>query len=132
MQVIEQTLTHIRIGEPQIVRNLTMTPLLRDEDVSFDYQTLEEAISAGAAEVTEISDQGSVPELHFRNLSDRPVLLMVVKDSSEPFHPTTGEFQEPPPLDNLRGLVPPMVVMSHGSPRLSPLSLWTWPRPKKP
>lgn len=76
MQEINQLLQQIQLGTTQAVHNLTMTPLLRDEPSPADYLTLDEALALGVAKVTEISDQGSVPELRFRNNSDKGILLL--------------------------------------------------------
>jgi hypothetical protein len=41
-----------------------------------EYLLLEDAISAGVARITELSEGGSVPQLLFMNESERPVLLL--------------------------------------------------------
>ena len=76
MQEISQLMQEIRLGATQTVHNLTMTPLLRDEPSRADYLTLDEALAQGVAKVTEVSEQGSVPELRFRNESDKGILLL--------------------------------------------------------
>ena len=40
------------------------------------YLTLDEALESATARVSEVSDGGSVPELLFKNLGDKPVLLV--------------------------------------------------------
>ena len=57
---------------------MAMFPLLnRKSDAgSRAYVTLDEALVSGTARVSEVSDGGSVPELLFRNLGERPVLLV--------------------------------------------------------
>lgn len=56
--------------------NLTMVPLLTAAPAAPDYLLLDDALDAGLAEVTEISQGGSVPELAFRNRADRDILLV--------------------------------------------------------
>jgi hypothetical protein len=40
------------------------------------YRTLDEALEAGTVRITEIGEQGTVPELHLENLGEQPVLLL--------------------------------------------------------
>jgi hypothetical protein len=40
------------------------------------YRTLDDALSRGEVEITEISEQGSVPELQLVNRGSRPVLIV--------------------------------------------------------
>jgi hypothetical protein len=53
-----------------------MVPLLADGPDQPEYRLLEDALSAGCARVTEVSESGSVPELKFVNECDRSVLLL--------------------------------------------------------
>jgi hypothetical protein len=76
MTIINETLHQLTIGNPVDHLNLRMYPLVgRLGDGPF-YLTLEEALATGCARVTEISEQGSVPELAFENNLDKPVLLL--------------------------------------------------------
>jgi ARG and Rhodanese-Phosphatase-superfamily-associated Protein domain len=76
MQIVADALSHIEIGSPVTSGNLTMFPLLNDNEGEPDYLTLDEAFARGIAVVTEISKSGSVPELRFVNNGELPVLLM--------------------------------------------------------
>lgn len=76
MSVIAQTLASIRIGLPTTAGGLTMYPLLGETTLAVPYQLLDEALETGAAEITETSQSGSVPELHFRNKSIHDILLV--------------------------------------------------------
>ena len=78
MQLVQDTLAGLRIGEPIVHRQMAMFPLLGKgaNTAPPAYLTLDEALAASAAQVSEVSQEGSVPELLFRNLGDRPVLLM--------------------------------------------------------
>jgi hypothetical protein len=67
----------ITIGTPASFQNLTLFPLLRPCSTEApDYLLLEDAIAQGLARVTELTADGSVPELRFENDSDQPVLLL--------------------------------------------------------
>lgn len=75
MQLIVDTISGARIGEPKTFRNLTVFPVF-GRGIVPDYVTLDEALANKSAKVTEVSEGGSVPELRFTNESDRRVFLM--------------------------------------------------------
>ena len=72
------TLASITLGPAVVIDNLTMFPLLRTgaNPASLEYSVLDEALAAGVAEITEVSEHGSVPELKFVNRGPKPVLLV--------------------------------------------------------
>ena len=81
MQYIHNTLMALEAGPAQHFGRLTMVPLLAPgEHVAAnepDYLTLPDALAREQARVTEVSEQGTVPELAFENLArDRDVLLL--------------------------------------------------------
>lgn len=76
MQVIDEALSSLRLGAPARFRNLAIFPLLADKPGKADYLLLDEALEAGLAEVTEVSEEGSVPELLFDNHALKEVLLV--------------------------------------------------------
>ncbi len=76
MQTVAQLLQSLSIGTPVTAGNLTLFPLLSSGAGPARYRLLDESLDAGLAEVTEVSDGGSVPELHFRNKSDTDILLV--------------------------------------------------------
>ncbi len=76
MTIIQQTLKHVRIGEPTSFANLTLFPLIGGAGDSSDHSTLGEAIEQGWFEVTEVSGAGSVPELKVVNKGDRAVFML--------------------------------------------------------
>ena len=76
MGIISKTLKRVEVGSAQSHRNLTLYPLLGAIGRTPAYATLDEAIEGGWLEVSEISGQGSVPELKVANRGDRGVLLM--------------------------------------------------------
>ena len=76
MSIIHDLLKTIEIGSSTTFENLTMYPLLGISEQKLEYITLDEALAAKTASVTEVSESGSVPDLLFRNDGDIPVLLM--------------------------------------------------------
>jgi hypothetical protein len=78
MQIVEETLSKLHIGDPTAFEGLAMFPLLGGSGTAADpgYATLDEALERGSARVTEIGEGGSVPELLFENLGEHPVLLL--------------------------------------------------------
>src|SRR5215207_7852168 len=76
--LIAQTLSSITLGPPITCDAITMLPLLGTKVFEKDpfYLTLDEALADGAAEITEISAQGSVPELLVVNTGAQPVLIL--------------------------------------------------------
>jgi len=76
MRIIAQTLESIQIAAPTSAGGLTMYPLLARAACAFDYLLLDDALRSGLAEVTEISESGSVPKLRFRNKAGKDILLV--------------------------------------------------------
>jgi hypothetical protein len=76
MQTITRTLDALELGPSITFRNLTVFPLIRREGAHPSYLTLDEALAAGTARVTEVHDAGRVPELMFENDGELPVLLL--------------------------------------------------------
>ena len=75
-KTIENALSRIQIGAESTFGNMTIFPLLNGDSGSADYLTLDEALGRGLVQITEVSVQGSVPELKLKNESDQPVLLL--------------------------------------------------------
>ena len=75
-KTIENALSRIQIGAESTFGNMTIFPLLNGDSGSADYLTLDEALGRGLVQITEVSVQGSVPELKLNNESDEPVLLL--------------------------------------------------------
>jgi hypothetical protein len=78
MQTIANEINSVGVGESVHFENLTLFPLFRTNDMpeTPDYSLLEYAIEQGTAKVTEVSNEGSVPDLQFSNTGDKPVLLL--------------------------------------------------------
>ncbi len=67
---VSAALGSIVVAPPVAFENLVMFPLVLRDEVQpgvADYHTLDDALSRGEVEITEISDQGSVPELRVMN-----------------------------------------------------------------
>lgn len=76
MHILSNTLESLELAAPVAAANLAMVPLLAPQDFAPDYLLLDEALDAGLADVTEVSQHGSVPQLAFRNRAERDVLLL--------------------------------------------------------
>ena len=73
---LARALTSLDFGAAQNALNLTLVPLLNPAAPAADYLPLDVALAKGLAEVTEVSESGSVPELFFRNRGAFKVLLV--------------------------------------------------------
>jgi hypothetical protein len=78
MNPVAQTLSSITLGPPSNVESITMFPLLGPPEVETppSYLTLDQAIGDGWTEITEVSEQGSVPELRVFNKGAKPVFIL--------------------------------------------------------
>jgi len=76
MEILKETLDRLKVAPAQTFAGLTLYPLIGPEAPGPGYRTLDEALEAGVARVTEVSEGGNVPELSFVNDGDRPVLLL--------------------------------------------------------
>jgi hypothetical protein len=76
MQEIQQALAGLKLGAPQAFRNLAVFPLAAPGDAPAGYLLLDEALERRLARVTEVSREGSVPELAFENDSAEKILLV--------------------------------------------------------
>jgi hypothetical protein len=75
-QSVSALLERAQVGEPQQAGGLQVFGLRFDPDGPLAYQTLDEALTSQALEVTEVSDGGSVPTLRLVNKADGRVFLM--------------------------------------------------------
>lgn len=74
--IISKYLSSFEFGELQHHRNMAVIPLLTSLDGSPEYLTLKEALEEKKLKITEVSQQGSVPELKVINKAEIPVLLL--------------------------------------------------------
>jgi hypothetical protein len=73
---ISETLQKLHTADALHWRNLLVIPLIADNLPPVDYVALDEALIRGTASITEVSEQGTVPTLRFRNQGSEPVLLL--------------------------------------------------------
>jgi hypothetical protein len=66
----------VLVGQPVRHQAISVFPLFTDSDGSIDYLLSDEAIGAGAIEVQEVSEGGSVPELLVENKGHTRVLFI--------------------------------------------------------
>jgi hypothetical protein len=78
MYSLQQDFSQIAVGTAATYRNMTLFPLLRPAPVHAepDYLLAEDALVQGMAQITELADGGSVPELRLENNSPHAVLLL--------------------------------------------------------
>ncbi len=76
MDAIAGALETVSLGGPAGHENLWVFPLMGGTGTPPDYLTLDEALEGGHARVTEVSEDGSVPELRFVNESEHRILLL--------------------------------------------------------
>jgi len=74
--VIKKYLKSFKFGDLQHCKNMGIIPLLTDLDDSPEYLTLKEALDKQALVISEVSKEGSVPELKVVNKGDGLVLLL--------------------------------------------------------
>src|SRR5262245_28637708 len=75
-KTIEDALAHVQLGAETTFGNMTIFPLLDGDSGAAGYLTLDDALTRGLVQITEVSVQGSVPNLKLKNESDEPVLLL--------------------------------------------------------
>jgi hypothetical protein len=76
MHMLAHTLGRLHEAPIAAFENLSMLPFVLREPHEPVYVTLDEALPTGRFRITEISEQGSVPELRVVNDLDTPVLLL--------------------------------------------------------
>jgi hypothetical protein len=76
MQILNELLDRITVGEPQVFEEVQVFPLFstRSESAASLLQ-LDEALENGLAEITEVSDAGNVPHLTVINKSPRDIII---------------------------------------------------------
>jgi hypothetical protein len=74
VETIAKTLGSILAGKPQHHGALTVIPILAPMQTEPEWVTLAEA--GDRVRITEVDDEGSVPELRVTNLGGLPVLLL--------------------------------------------------------
>ena len=79
MWIIQDILAGLQVGEALVHRKLAMFPLLAKQTGVAEraYVAVDAALTAASVQASEVSEGGSVPERLFKNLGDKPVLLVV-------------------------------------------------------
>jgi ARG/rhodanese/phosphatase superfamily protein len=81
-RLLAATLEALHFGTPLSVDNLAMIPLIaalpqiEPQTSTLDYCVMDDALASSVVDITEVSEQGVVPELRFVNRGTRPVLIL--------------------------------------------------------
>jgi len=75
IEEVRNTLEGLKIGKSLFYHNLTIFPLLSENGHKKDYLLLKDAIAKKQAEVREVSEAGSIPELMVENRAPLPILI---------------------------------------------------------
>lgn len=76
MKILNSFIENLYTGAPIAVNGLRLTPLFIKEENRFPYLELEEALRQNLVEITEVSEQGSVPNLQVTNKSLSDILIL--------------------------------------------------------
>src|SRR5688572_2108910 len=76
MELVRDALAGVRVGTPEVHRNLALLPLVARVDPHPGYLLLDESLDRNVARVTEVSEGGSVPALAFENSYAEEILLV--------------------------------------------------------
>jgi len=71
MKEVKKYVSSLKLGDPQVYRNLAIAPLM-GKDSKLDYLTFDEAVNSGLS----IDETGSVPTLHFTNKTGKEILIL--------------------------------------------------------
>ncbi|MCA9522114.1 MAG: hypothetical protein KC609_14130 [Myxococcales bacterium] len=74
--VLQQFVSQIDVGRCQSYKNLAIYPVFYRNGAKLEYRVLDEALAQESVDITEISEQGSIPELRVHNKGDRHVLMV--------------------------------------------------------
>ena len=76
MRELTTFLETINLGTPTKLGNLFMVPVIGTEKENANYYNLTGSLQEGTAEITEVSESGDVPKILFKNMADKPILLV--------------------------------------------------------
>jgi len=74
--VIKEKLQHVRMGEVQQFRNVSIYPLFMETKAVVDHLVLKEALEQELVVIREIDEGGHVPQLVVANNGEKPVLIL--------------------------------------------------------
>lgn len=76
MHILDELLDSITVGAPQAFEEVQVFPLFSNQSESAaTFLQLDEALAAGLAEITEVSDAGNVPQLTVTNKSLQDIII---------------------------------------------------------
>jgi hypothetical protein len=75
VQILNELLDNLIIGTPEIFKGVQIFPLLSGKAQSAVFLELDEALEKGVAEVREVSEGGSVPQLLVVNRSTQDIII---------------------------------------------------------
>lgn len=75
MQILNDLLDSLTIGNPQEFKGVEIFPLLSSRIESTSFLELDEAMEKGVAEVSEVSEAGSVPQIVVVNRSSQDIII---------------------------------------------------------
>lgn len=75
MQILNELLDSITVGPPQVFEEVQVFPVFSSHPESSTFLQLDEALKEGLAEITEVSEGGSVPQLTVTNKSPRDIII---------------------------------------------------------
>ena len=76
MENFQNYINHLEFAQPQFIENVQILPILGKDFYSDRFGFLTDSLNSGSAEITEVSDDGNVPKILFKNNGDRPILLI--------------------------------------------------------
>lgn len=76
MKYIISFLDDLKLKRKQIHQNMTIFPLVTQNGIKPHYLVLEQALEKGRVHITELDQEGSVPELNLVNRGKKPVLVV--------------------------------------------------------
>ncbi len=76
MCVISSVLDGVKFGAKLTHQSLTLFPVQTGDGGDMAYLRLAEAMASGLARASEVSEGGSVPNLHLENSASLPVLIV--------------------------------------------------------
>ena len=76
MDPIKAFLEIVKIARKQVYKNLTIFPLLAPDGIEPEYLVLEQALDEKLIRITELDNEGSVPELKLKNLGKKNILII--------------------------------------------------------
>jgi hypothetical protein len=76
MKTLDSFIENLYTGDAVEFKQLRITPVFIREEREMPYLELNEALKGGLIEVTEVSEQGSVPALRVENRAERDVIIL--------------------------------------------------------